>query len=121
MQSTTDKTDLNGLSYAELRVLLTRTETALADKRVEELKVLADGYAKKLELGGFSIAEGIEALRPYLPVKATKAAATSGSPRPAKYVNPDNAAQTWVGVGKPPQWFRDHLAMGRTRDELLVR
>ena len=82
--------------------------------------MLADGYAKKLELGGFSIAEGIEALRPYLPAKATKVAATSGSPRPAKYVNPDQPTQTCVGVGKPPQWFRDHLANGRTRDELLV-
>ena len=121
MQSTTDKTDITGLSYSELRALLHRTEAAIADKRTEELKVLADGYAKKLERGGFSIAEGIEALRPYLPTKVAKAAATSGSPRPAKYANPDDVAQTWVGVGKPPQWFRDQLAKGRTRDELLVR
>ncbi len=115
------KLELNGLSYAELRALLAKTQAAVTAKRDEELKVLADGYAKKLGINGFSVAEGIEALRPYLPSKAAKQAASSGAPKPAKYANPDNATQTWVGMGKPPGWFKDQLASGRTREELLIR
>ena len=118
MTTIVDKSELNGLSYAELRALLAKTQAALTAKRDEELKVLADGYAKKLVVNGFSVAEGIEALRPYLPTKAAKQAASSGA---AKYANPDNATQTWVGMGKPPGWFKDQLASGRTREELLVR
>jgi len=121
MPTTADKMELTGLSYAELRALLTKTEAALAAKRDEELKVLADGYAKKLVVNGFTVAEGIEALRPYLPSKAAKQAASSGALKPAKYANPDNATQTWIGMGKQPGWFKDQLASGRTRDDLLIR
>ena len=55
-----------GLNLAELQDRLAQTNDAIADRRVEELKVLADGYAKKLVLNGFSVREGIDALRPYL-------------------------------------------------------
>ena len=121
MSKTDNKTDVTGLSYAELRALLQRTEAAIAEKSVEELKVLADGYAKKLQMGGFSIAEGIEALRAYLPSNASTKGATSGEARPVKFVNPTDATKTWVGMGKPPQWFREQLAAGRTREDMLVR
>ena len=45
---------------------MAQTEDAIADRRVEELKVLADGYAKKLAIYGFSIREAMDALKPYL-------------------------------------------------------
>ena len=57
---------LNGMALSELRKLLAQTDAAIADRRIEELKVLADGYAKKLAMNGFSIREGIDALKPYL-------------------------------------------------------
>ena len=57
------------MSITELKELLARTEDAIADRRVEELKVLADGYAKKLAINVFSIREGMDALRPYLRLK----------------------------------------------------
>ncbi len=55
---------------AQLQALLARRaelDQAIAERRVEELKVLADGYAKKLQMNGFAIREGMEALKPYLP------------------------------------------------------
>jgi DNA-binding protein H-NS len=58
---------LKSLSLAELQQMLAGTEAAIAERRVEELKVLADGYAKKLAMNGFSIREGMDALKPYLP------------------------------------------------------
>jgi DNA-binding protein H-NS len=39
--------------------------------------------------------------------------------RPVKYR--DEAGHTWVGFGKPPTWFREALAAGRTREELLAQ
>ena len=54
------------MSLAQLKELLAQTEEAIADRRIEELKVLADGYAKKLAMNGFSIREGMDALKPYL-------------------------------------------------------
>lgn len=59
--------NLEGQSLADLQRLLAQTDAAIAERRVEELKVLADGYAKKLAMNGFSIREGMDALKPYLP------------------------------------------------------
>lgn len=63
------------LGLADLRRLLDQTEAAIADRRIEELKVLADGYAKKLAMNGFSIREGMDALKPYLKLKGFAAVA----------------------------------------------
>jgi DNA-binding protein H-NS len=120
MQSTNDKLELAGLSYAQLRTLLEKTEAALLEKRTEELKVLADGYAKKLAMGGFLILEGIEALRPYLPAKTPKTVSAQTSPKSPKFANPDDPSQTWVGIGKPPQWFQAQLAKGIAREVMLL-
>ncbi len=57
---------------AQLQALLARRaelDQAIAERRVEELKVLADGYAKKLQMNGFAIREGMDALRPYLKLR----------------------------------------------------
>lgn len=59
--------NLEGQALADLQRLLAQTDAAIAERRVEELKVLADGYAKKLAMNGFAIREGMDALRPYLP------------------------------------------------------
>ena len=64
--------DLNRLAIGDLQRLLKQTDAAIAERRIEELKVLADGYAKKLAMNGFSIKEGTEALKPYLPRHARR-------------------------------------------------
>ncbi len=64
---------LNTLSLTALQALLAQTNAAIEDRRVEELKVLADGYAKKLQMNGFAIREGMDALKPYLPTKRDRA------------------------------------------------
>ena len=57
---------LDGLAMADLQRLLAQTDAAIAERRVEELKVLADGFARKLAVNGFSVKEDIDALKPYL-------------------------------------------------------
>lgn len=60
-------TNAPGTPLSDLQRQLAAVDQAIADRRVEELKVLADGYAKKLVMNGFTIREGIDALKPYLP------------------------------------------------------
>lgn len=57
---------LDGLPLAELQRLLAEINAAIAERRGEELKVLADGFARKLAVNGFSVKEGIDALKPYI-------------------------------------------------------
>jgi DNA-binding protein H-NS len=37
-----------------------------------------------------------------------------------KYRNPENPEQTWVGRGKPPDWFKTNLEEGITKEEMLI-
>lgn len=69
MTPQTDTAAFRGLSITQLKELLTQTEDAIADRRIEELKVLADRYVRKLAMNGFSLREGMDALRPYLRLK----------------------------------------------------
>lgn len=69
---TQDHPDTRPTTLADLEARiqrLTRAREALAAQRVtareEELKVLADAFARKLQAAGLSIQEGIAALRPY--------------------------------------------------------
>ncbi len=66
MPAPTHPTTLDGLAMADLQRLLAQTDAAIAERRVEELKVLADGFARKLAVNGFSVKEGIDALKPYV-------------------------------------------------------
>ena len=51
---------------ADLQRQLAEVDAAITERRVEELKVLADGFARKLAVNGFSVKEGIAALKPYV-------------------------------------------------------
>ena len=73
MHSQDTSPDLKGLALADLQRMLAQTEAAIAERRVEELKVLADGFARKLAANGFSVREGIDALKPYQRIKALTA------------------------------------------------
>jgi len=104
--------DVTKLSYAQLIDLSKQLELQIAEKRSEELKVLVDGFAKKLEAAGFTVAEGAEALKPYLLV-ANRGSKTA----PVRYRNPANPADTWSGRGRAPKWLADLEARGRSREE----
>ena len=58
--------NLDGLAMADLQRLLAQTDAAIAERRVEELQVLADGVARKLAVNGLSVKGGIDALKPYI-------------------------------------------------------
>lgn len=38
----------------------------------------------------------------------------------AKYINPDNAEQTWTGRGRKPKWATQYIKNGGALEELLI-
>lgn len=101
--------DLNTLSGDELIALKKEADKALqtldARNRTEALKAAeaaarAYGYSLKELMGG--------------------KAATTKAGGVAKYVNPDDASQTWTGKGRQPEWFKAALAAGKNRDDLEI-
>lgn len=104
-------TDVKKLSYAELQKMIEDVQQQIAVKRVEEIKVLADAYAKKTIAAGFTIREAIDALKPYLPKKAAGV---------VKYRDPANMDNTWSGKGRVPRWLQAYLDAGQQKEAFLV-
>lgn len=111
--------DISKLSYPELVELSKKLDQEIAAKRVEEIKVLADGYIKKVQAAGFSAAEAIAALQPYIGGAAKAKRRSAGSPE-ARYRDPANPENTWSGRGLPAKWLASYEAQGRSRDEFKV-
>ena len=112
--------DVGKLSFAELVALKARLDKEIEDKRGEELKVLADGYVKKLQHAGFSVSEGLDALRPYAEAKRPNKGSGSGTSAAVLYQDPSNPSNTWSGRGRAARWLADYEAAGRHRDEFKV-
>jgi len=102
---------------AEADALNAQLAAALEVKRVEEIKVLADAYAKKAQAAGFSIREALDALEPYLPAKASRKqrAAKGSAPkrevafvRGTTYKDPSGEGKDWTagGLGAKPKWLK---------------
>ncbi len=53
-------------------------------------------------------------------MKAGKGAAKRSAPAAAKYKDPASE-RTWSGRGRAPQWFKDALEAGATRESLEVK
>ncbi|MFT4267634.1 MAG: DUF2384 domain-containing protein [Xenophilus sp.] len=65
--------------------------------RAEELKILADAYARKLQAAGFTIKEGLAALKPYAGVALggeAPAAPRAPAPAAAERPSPSQELQT---------------------------
>ena len=101
--------NLEALSLKELRQLqkdLAKAISTYEDRHKAQARTKLEAIAKEM---GYSLAEliGIE-------VKATRA------PALAKYRHPENAALTWSGRGRKPQWFADHINAGKDPSALAV-
>lgn len=108
--------DISKLSYNELRKLAEEAFALAESKRGEEIKVLADAYAKKTAAAGFSIEEAIDALKPYISKKSKPV----GAIYLAKYRDPANTGNTYGGRGKRPDWLRKYIDEGRKLEEFAI-
>jgi DNA-binding protein H-NS len=96
--------NLEAMSLKELRQMqkdLAKAISTYEDRHKAEARAKLEAIAKEM---GYSLAELIGA-----EVKATRA------PAVAKYRHPENinAAVTWSGRGRKPQWFADHVNAGK--------
>jgi len=99
--------NLNKMSIAELKKLISDAQMALAKKQEVADKV------RKLALdNGLNISDLVAA-------EKTKAKKPRGKVAP-KYKNPENGSKTWTGRGRQPRWVASALEGGKTLDELLI-
>ncbi len=81
--------------------------TKLATMKEDKIKSLAI----ELEVWGISASE----LNGH-----AKEVADSKSKLAAKYRNPDDPNQTWVGRGKAPKWYADKVHSGVSKEDMLI-
>ena len=101
--------NLEEMSLKELRQLqkdLAKAISTYEDRHKAEARAKLEAIAKEM---GYSLAELIN-----VEVNATRA------PAVAKYRHPENAAVTWSGRGRKPQWFVEALAAGKSADDLAI-
>lgn len=89
-------TSIGKMSYAKLMAQKKAIDDALYARRGEAVQALADDFAKKLKADGFTVAEGISALRgsdaPSPAAKKTRAK-RGAAPRKAAPVSQDSNGQ----------------------------
>ena len=93
---------IDRMSYAKLMAQKKAIDGALLARRGEAVQALADDFAKKLKADGFTVAEGIAALRdsnaPGKPAKKTRAKRGTAPKRIAPVSVDDNGQKPTVGV-----------------------
>lgn len=112
--------DFSKRSYPNLMKLSKKLAVEIAAKRLEGLKVLVDGYAKKAAAAGFTAAEVADALKPYVQDEI-KSPIRHANEQDVVYRDSANAANVWGGRGRPPKWLSEYEHQGRRRAEFKVQ
>ncbi|NCX90532.1 MAG: H-NS histone family protein [Rhodobacteraceae bacterium] len=99
--------NLNKMSIAELKKLISDAQMALAKKQE-----VADKVRKLAKDNGLNISDLVAS-------EKTKAKKPRRKVAP-KYKNPENGSETWTGRGRQPRWVASALEGGKTLDELLI-
>jgi DNA-binding protein H-NS len=101
--------DLNSMSLDDLKTLQKNVNKAVdgyQDKQRKVALAAADAAAREM---GFTLAELTGGA-----VKKTTAVS------PPKYRHPENPEQTWTGRGRQPDWMKDALENGQSKEEFLI-
>ncbi|MBS1303452.1 H-NS histone family protein [Loktanella sp. SALINAS62] len=101
--------DLNSISLDDLKKLQKDVGKAIdgyEQKQRKEALTAAEAVARE---HGFTLAELTGAS-----IKKTKAVS------PPMYRHPENPEQTWTGRGRQPDWMKEAIENGHTKDEFLI-
>jgi DNA-binding protein H-NS len=101
--------DLNSLSLDELKRLQKDVNKAVEGYEARKRKdafAAADAAAREM---GYTLADLTE-------TSAKKKKMVSVP----KYRHPENADQTWTGKGRQPDWMKEALASGQSKDDFLI-
>ena len=102
--------EYNNLSETELQAVIDKAEKALKDKQSKKRKEV---IAQIKELAA-SVGVTVDIQ------DADKKSIKKGKKVAAKYLNPDDASQTWAGRGVAPKWMQALLKAGRDKSEFLI-
>lgn len=105
------KVNLKTLSIAELKDLQQEIAIEMELRGKEERQKLVQEFRDRAKALGISL-EDLMAGQKAKPRAAGKVA--------AKYANPADKNQTWTGRGKQPRWVAEHVAAGKTLEDLKV-
>lgn len=89
--------DPNELSLEELERQQEMIRKSIAEKQAQKRREALASIEQIITDSGLDRREVLDAL----------AAGTKRRKAPAVYRNPENARQTWSGLGTPPQWYVD--------------
>jgi DNA-binding protein H-NS len=102
--------DLNSLSLDELKRLQ------------KDVNKAVDGYEARKRQDAFSAAEAAAREMGYTLAELTGASKKKlKSASVPKYRHPENADQTWSGRGRQPEWMKEALAAGQSKDDFLIK
>jgi DNA-binding protein H-NS len=102
--------DLNSLSLDELKRLQKDVNKAVEGYEVRKRNdafAAADAAAREM---GYTLAD--------LTGASSKKKKMASVP---KYRHPENADQTWTGKGRQPDWMKEALASGQSKDDFLIK
>ena len=105
------KTDINGMSYAELTELETRLASLKAEKQSQERAAIKERLTAVAKQAGFDIHDLFGRGR-----------GGKGGKVAPKYRNPKNPAETWTGRGRTPRWIAAATKGNKAkRDDFLIK
>jgi DNA-binding protein H-NS len=103
---------LDKMTYAELRELRDRVDTAMIAAQAAEKKALREELEELATRRGLSIADV------FGPQKSN--GKTTGMKVAVKYRNPKDPSQTWTGRGRQPTWLVEAQKKGQKIESFLV-
>lgn len=106
---------LDGMNRNQLERLQDRVTKQLEKLDVAERKAALAAAQRAAKAYGYDLLE--------LTNKSTRARSAPAKRKSAskpKYANPDNKAQTWSGLGRQPQWFKEAIGSGMKREDLAI-
>ena len=102
--------NVDKLSLKDLLELEAKVQKAIATARERERSEVKQKVEALVQNAGFSVSE-LFGSRGGLRGKSVA----------AKYVNPDNRAETWTGRGRKPKWLVAKLEKGAKIEDFAIR
>lgn len=99
------------MSLKELLELEEKLDKAIANARERERSEIKQKIEAIVQNSGFSVSE----------LFGGRASPIKGRTVAAKYVNPENRAETWTGRGRKPRWLTAKLDKGSKLEDFSVR
>ena len=91
--------DLEPLDIDQLAELLTKAHTEMASREKKRRSKLRSELERRVAAEGYKMGD-------IFPELGTASLSGARRKRPAKYRDPQNADQTWSGVGRTPKWVQ---------------